>query len=106
MIEERVHQGLFETTWGLYRNTHFVVPEKKEKYRFITDAVSAYRHTLEDAEIQPHIEEFSEAFARLPIPSLFDFHFGYNQTLLHEDSRDYMALQTTQGMYRPTRQVQ
>ena len=54
----------------------------------------------------PNVEEFSEAFAGLPICSLIDFHSGYDQKVLDKDSRDYMAFQTTQGMYRPTRLVQ
>jgi len=68
--------------------------------------VSANRHTLKDAGIPPNIEEFSEFFAGLPISSLIDFHYGYDQKRLHDDSRDYMALQITQGLYRPTRLVQ
>src|SRR5215212_4653890 len=106
MVEERVRHGLFEPAWGPYRNAHFLVPKKNGKYRFIISAVSANRHTLKDAGIPPNIEEFSEAFAGLPVCSLVDFHSGYDQKALHEDSRDYMAFQTSQGMYRPTRLVQ
>jgi len=89
MIEERVRQGLFEPAWGPYRNAHLLVPKKNGKYRFIISAVSANRHTLEDAGIPPNIEEFSEAFAVLPISSLIDIHSGYNQKRLPKDSRDY-----------------
>jgi hypothetical protein len=106
MIEERVRQSLFEPAWGPYRNANFLVPKKNGKYRFIISAVSTDRHTLEDAGIPPNVKEFSEAFARLPISSLIDFHSGYDQKTLHEDCRNYMAFQTTQGMYRPTRLVQ
>jgi hypothetical protein len=69
-------------------------------------AMSANRHTLEDAGILPNVEEFSEAFAGPLISALIDFHSGYDQKRLHEDSWDYMASQTTQGMYQPTRLVQ
>jgi len=106
MIEERVWQGLFEPAWGPYRNAHFLVPKKNGKYRFIISGVSANWHTLEDAGIPPNVEEFSEAFTGLPISSLIECHSGYDQKRLHEDSRDYMAFQTTQGLYRPTRLVQ
>jgi len=106
MIVEGVWQGLFEPAWGPYRNAHFLVLKKNGKYCFIISAMSANRHTLEDAGIQPNVEVFSNAFARLPISSLIDFHSGYDQKMLHEDSQDYMACQTTQGMYQPTRLVQ
>jgi hypothetical protein len=78
MIEEIVRQGLFEPAWGPYRNAHILVPKKNGKYCFIISAVSANRHTLEDAGIPPNIEEFSEAFAGLPISSVIDFHSGYD----------------------------
>ena len=68
--------------------------------------MSANRHTLEDAKIPPNSKVFSEPFAGLHIFSLIEFHSGYNQKMLHEDSRDYMAFQTMQGMYWPTRLVQ
>jgi hypothetical protein len=106
MIEERVRQGLFEPAWGPYRNAHFLVPKKNGKYRIIISAVSAIRHTLEDAGIPPNVEQFSEAFTGLPISSPIDFHSGYDQKRLHDDSRDYMDFHTTQGLYRPTRLVQ
>jgi hypothetical protein len=106
MIEEIVRQGLFEPAWGPYKNAHLLVPKKNGKYRFIISTVSANRHTLEDAGIPPNVEEFSEAFAALPCSSLIDCLSGYDQKSLHEDSRDYMAFQTMQGLYRPTRLVQ
>jgi hypothetical protein len=68
--------------------------------------VSANRHTQEDAGIPLKVEEFSEACGGLLISLLIDFHSGYDQTMLPEDSWDCMAFQTAQGMYRPTRLVQ
>jgi len=102
MIEERVRQGLFEPAWGPYRNAHFLVPKKNAKYRFLISAVSANRYTLENTGIPPNIEECSAAFTGLPISSLIDFHYGYDQKMLHEDSRDHLAFQTKQAMCRPT----
>jgi hypothetical protein len=72
-----------------------------EKYWIIISAVSANRHTLEDAGIRPNVEEFAKAFARLPISSPINFHTGYDQKILHEDSQENMAFQTMQGRYQP-----
>jgi len=77
MIEARVQQSLFEPSWGLHRNVRFLVPKQNGKYRFISSGMIANRHTLEDAWIPADIRQFSEAFARLPILSLFDLHSGY-----------------------------
>ena len=106
MIEERVRQSLFEPACGPYRNAHFLVPKKNGKYCFSYSAMRTNQHTLEDASIPPNVKEFSEAVARLPISSLIDFYSGYDQKILHKDSWDYMAFQTTQGMNRPTGLVQ
>jgi len=65
-------------------------------------AVSANWHTPEDSGIPPNIDEFSDANTGLPISSLINIHSGYDQTVFHKASRDYMAIQTTQGMYGPT----
>jgi len=106
IIEERVWLGLFEPAWGPYRNAHFLVSKKNEKYCFFISAVSTNWHTPEDARIPPNVEELSQALAGLPISSLIDFHFGDNQKRLHEDTRNYTAFQTMQGLYRSTRLVQ
>jgi len=105
MIEEKVRHGLFEPPWGPYRNAHFSVPKKNGKFCFIISAVSTNRHTLEDCGTPPNFEGFSEAFAGQPIFSLNEYHSWYDKKMLHEDSRDYMAFQTSDGMYRPTRLV-
>jgi hypothetical protein len=106
MVEEQVQQRPFELARGLYRNAHFLVPKNDGKYRFIICAVSANCHTSEDAGIPPNGEEFSEEFAGLPHCSVIDFHHSYNHKVRHKESHNYVAFQTTQGMYRPTGLVQ
>jgi hypothetical protein len=80
--------------------------KKNGKYSLIISALSTNLLTLADARMLPNLEEFSEGFAVLLISSLTDFQSGYDQTMLHKDSGDYMAFQTTQGMYLPTRLLQ
>jgi hypothetical protein len=106
IIEEGVRQGLFEPVWGPYRNAHILVPKMNGTYHFITSAVSANQHALQDAAIPPNVEEISEAIAGLPISTPIDFHSAYDQKMLHKDNWDYLAFQTTQAVYRPTTLVQ
>jgi len=106
MKEERVRQGLFEPAWGPYRNVHFLVPKKNGMHCFIISTMTTNRHTLEDTRILANVEEFSEVFTGLPIPSLTDFLSGYDQNLLHKESQEYMAFQTTLGIDRPTKLLQ
>lgn len=106
MIEVRVQQGLFHPAWGPYMNAHFLVPKMNWKNCSILSTGSVNGCTLDDARIQPTVEEFTEDFTKLPIWSLIIFHSGYDQMMLHENTLKYMAFQTTQGMNRPTRLVQ
>lgn len=61
--------------------------------------MSTNQHALEDTGIMPNVKEYSGAFAGIPISSLIGFHLESDQDMLHEDSQDYMAFQTMQGMY-------
>ena len=100
-----VWQGLFQPAWGPYRNDNFLVPNKNGKYRFIISDMSANRHTLQDTGMLRRVEKFVKAFTGLPISSLIDFHSRYHHKMLHQDSWDYMAFLTKQGMCRPNRHV-
>ena len=106
IIKDILQQRLFAPAWGPYTNAPCLVPKTNGKYHFIISAVSANQHTLEDAAKPPNVKEFSEAFARPPMSSQIHFHCGFDQKMLHEDSRDYMAFQTTHSMYLQTRTVQ
>jgi hypothetical protein len=68
MIEERVQQGLFEPAWGPYRNAQFLIPKKNGKYHFIITAVSANRHTQEDAGTPPRSKSFPTPSPGCPFP--------------------------------------
>lgn len=92
-------------TWDPHMNAHFMVPKKNRKYHSIISAVSANQRTLEISVILPNVKECSEAFPRLPIFFVIDLHLLYDQAMLHKDSRNYLAIQTQQGMYWPTRLV-
>jgi len=68
-------------------------------YWFIIPAMSPNRQILEGGRIQPKVELFSEAFAKLHISPQIDFHSEYNQKMIHWGSQDYMRIQTMQAMY-------
>jgi hypothetical protein len=106
MMEETVRQIVLEPACGANRNAHLSVPKKNGKYCCIITAMSTNGHIRADAGIPSNVEEFYEAFARLPIAPLTNFHSGYNQKMLHEDSWEYTACQSTHGMNRPTKQAQ
>ena len=59
--------------------------------------------TIRDANLRPYPDDFSEEFAGMPMTSLIDCFSGYNQVLLHEESRDMTAFMTPEGLIRQTR---
>jgi hypothetical protein len=56
--------------------------------------------TLQDANLAPTADKFSERYARCKILSLMDLFSGYDYIVLDVDSRDITAFQT------PTRLIQ
>src|SRR5262249_2362319 len=82
IVTERQKLGLFERSWGPYRNATFLVPKKNGKYRFIISCVKANQVTLRDAGLPPNVEGFAESFAGYPICSMCDFFAGYEQVSL------------------------
>jgi len=105
MIEERVQQGVFKPAWGPCRNAHYIISKNNGNYCILTSGVSTTWHIVQDTKVLRNIEDLPEAFSRLPRSLLVDWHYGYDHMVLHKDSLDYMAFQTTDGMYQPTRQV-
>lgn len=81
IIEQSIQQVLFQAVYGPYRNAHFFIPTKNEKYCLIMYAMSTNWHTLDDGWIPHNVKEFPKAFAGLPISSLIDFDSGYNQNM-------------------------
>jgi hypothetical protein len=51
-------------------------------------AVSTHQDPLQDACMLPQIAESFEFFSAWPIISLIQFHSGYDQIMLQEDSQD------------------
>jgi hypothetical protein len=83
MIEESFRRSLFEPACGPYRNAQFLASKYNGKNCLISSAVNANWHRLEEAGKLPNVEEFSEAFTRLTISSLTDFHSRYADTMFH-----------------------
>ena len=73
-----------------------------EKYRLVNVAVELNRVTIQDANLPPSADKFSEEFAGCTILSLIDFFSGYDQVKLDKEFRDLTAFMTPLGLMRMT----
>jgi hypothetical protein len=104
MVKEKLELGLLEHSQGPYRSRYFLVAKKPAgSWRFINDVQPLNKVTIHDAGMPPAVDEFSEDFAGYPIISTADFYSGYNQILMHPESRDMTAILTALGLLRQTR---
>jgi len=67
MIEERVLQGLFDSSWGPHWNVHIFCLKWKKKHYSISSAVSINRIILEANGIVPNIAVVSEAVTKVQL---------------------------------------
>jgi hypothetical protein len=83
---------------------HGFLVKKKEanKYRLINNATEINRVTIQDTNLPPSADEFSEDFAGCAIASLIDLFSGYDQIELDETCRDMTAFMTPLGLMRNT----
>ena len=99
MVQERLARGVLELSKSPYSNPWFLVKKKDKGYRLINNAVRINKVTVQDANLPPNPDKFSEEFAGCQVVSLIDFFSGYDQVELHEDSRPLTAFYTpTHGL--------
>src|SRR3979490_1623030 len=60
------------------------------------------KYTIQDANLPPSIDEFSEEFASYQMASLIDLFSRYNQIELDAKSRDLIGFQTPIGLLQMT----
>src|SRR6266536_2168853 len=101
MFKDRVEKGVFESSYGSYRNPWFLVKKKeKGKYRLVNAVMEINRVIIRDVNLPPSIDEFFEEFAGCVIAFLIDFFSGYDQIELDEKSRDLITFYISIGLLR------
>src|SRR5436190_23160120 len=77
MLWERLQAGVLELCYRLYRNPWFLVKKKNRKYRLVNAAIEYNKHTMQDANLPPLVNEFSKEFASYQLALLGDFFSRY-----------------------------
>ncbi len=85
MLQERLNIGVIEPCHGSYRNPWYLVKKSTPgKYRLVNVVVELNLVTIQDANLPPSEDEFSEEFAGCTISSLIDFFPNYDQVELDD----------------------
>ena len=86
-----------------YRNLWFLVKKKeKGKYWLINAVLNMNKVTIQDANLPPSVDEFSDDFAGCVVASFVDFFSGYDQASLAISSQDFTAFMTLLGLLHIT----
>jgi hypothetical protein len=88
MLRERLKNKVLKYYNSLYWNPWFLVKKKSSKYRLVNAAIEINKHSIQDANLPPSIDEFSEEFVSCQIASLINLFSGYDQIKLDVKSRD------------------
>ncbi len=103
MLQERLKMGVIEPCHGPYQNPWYLVKKSTpRKYRLVNVAVELNRITIQDANLPPSTDKFSEEFGGCTIFSLIDFFSSYDQVKLDKESRDLTTFITPLGLMRMT----
>jgi hypothetical protein len=88
MLQKKLKNGVLKYCDKPYRNPWFLVQKKSSKYKLVNAAIEINKHTIQDANLPPSVDEFSKEFAGCQIASMIDFFSGYNQIELNVKSQD------------------
>ena len=102
MLWEHIWNGLLEPCHGPYRNPWFLVKKKSGKYRMVNVAMEINWVTIQDANLLPVVDKFSEEFAEQQLSSLVNFYSGYDQIWLVKPCCDLTAFMTLLGLLQQT----
>ena len=103
MLKQRLKMGVIEPCYGPYRNPWYLVKKNKPgEYRLVNAAIEINRVTLQDANLLPQVDKFSEEFAGYAVTSLLDLFSEYDQVLLAVECRDLTGFQTPLGLMQMT----
>ena len=90
---------MLEKCFGPYRNPWFLVAKKaKGQYWLVNACMEMNQYTIQDANLPPSVDEFSEEFVGCQMSSLINWFSGYNQLVLAKESRDITAFMTPLGL--------
>jgi len=107
IIKEKIASGMYKPSTAAYQLHWFCVVKKDGKSLHLVHNLQPLNAvTIHDVLLLPFIEHFAESFAGYMVYSMMDLYSGYDQRMLHKDSRDLMTFGTPLGPHRLTTLLQ
>lgn len=101
IIKEKIDAGVYEPSSSSYRSKWFCVLKKdKKSLRIVHSLEPLNKVTIQYSGIPPASAEVAEGFAGRACVGLLDIFVGYDERLIHEESRDLTTFQTPFGPHR------
>lgn len=89
MLQDYIEKDVIGLCYKLYQNLWFLVVKKNtKKYQLINVTMRINKITIQNANLSPLVDKFSQNFTSCKIISLTDFFPEYDQVSLHVKSRD------------------
>jgi Integrase zinc binding domain/RNase H-like domain found in reverse transcriptase len=101
IIKRKIEAGVYEPSNSSYRSKWFCVLKKDGKsLRLVHSLEPLNQVTIAHSGLPPATEELADEFAGRSCGGMFDLYVGYDERMLHKDSRDYTTFQTPYGAMR------
>ena len=103
IIKDQIALGVYEPSAAAYRLCWFCVLKQDGKSLCLMhDLQPLNAVTIQDSSMPPFIKHLAESFAGYAVYSMMDLFAGYDQCLLHPDSRDLTTFNSPLGPHRLT----
>jgi hypothetical protein len=103
IIKEKIQSGVYELSTAAYRLRWFCVVKKDGKLlHLVHDLQPLNAVTIRDSSLPPFVKQLAESFAGYMVYGMMDLYSGYDQCMLHEESRDLTTFGTPLGPHRLT----
>ena len=103
IIKDKIASGVYEPSNSSYRSRWFcVIKADGKSMRIVHDLQPLNGVSIRDVAVPPLSEQLVESFGGHSIYTTLDIFVGYDERLLHPDSRDYTSFQTPLGTFRLT----
>jgi hypothetical protein len=107
IIKEKITLGVYKPSTAAYRSCWFCVVKKDGKsLRLVHDLQPLNAVTICDTSLLPFVEHLAESFAGYTVYGMMDLYSGYDQHVLHEDSRNLTTFGMPLGPHRLTTLLQ
>ena len=103
IIKDRITSSVYEPSTAAYRSHWFCVLKQDGKTLWLVhDLQPLNAITIQDSSVPPFVEHLAESFSGYAVYGMMDLFAGYDQRLLHVDSRDMTTFNSPLGPHRLT----